>query len=281
MADYIVKITDLDCVSLLDDVFETICVKSNNATSNKFQIGLDKKLPEVIFYFCQSFELAPEASFFAVELFHGFTRKYIQQYSKQKEKMGLYCSKSTLYILVCIQISSKMSSHYKAIPQRCIINHLNHIHGNRLRHISKRDVLMAELEILQTVNYDLNFLLPIDIIDIMLYFVQNWLEESYPKALKNCCQLKKTCSSILEMVYLRQHQILIDFGKDTVQQSACSQMLLSIAVICVAVFIVDDDLSEVIAVFMADKCNTDHTALLKLSVCIIENIYNNNTNRFR
>ena len=279
MVDYIVKISDLDCASLLDDVFETICSKNSKVSNKNCQFVLDKRLPEVMFYFCESFKLAPEASFFAVELFHGFTKSYVQQFSKQKEKMLAYCSKSTLYILVCIQISSKMSSHYKAIPQRSIMNHLNHINGNRQRRITKRDVIMAELEILQTVNYDLNFLLPLDIIDILLYFVQNWLKETNPQALPNCRQLKETCSSILEMVYLRQHQILGDFGKDTIHQSDCSQLLMSIAVICVAVFIVDDDLSEVIAVFMADKCNTDHSELLRLSVCIIENIYSHNSNQ--
>ena len=278
MLDYIVRITDLDNSSMVNDVFETMSLKNNSQSIRSCFYIPDKKLPEVIFYFCDLFKLAPEASFFAIELFHEFTTKYIQQYSNQKDKMTSYCSKSTLYILVCIQISSKMSSHYKAIPQRCVINHLNSMLMNRQRKIiSKREVILAELEILETVNYDLNFLLPLDVIDIMLYFVQNWLKTNNPQALENCGNLKETCLSILEMVYLRQHRIFLDFMKD-VPHMDCSQIMLSIAVICVAVFIVDDDLSEIIAVFMADKCNVDHTVLLKLSVCIIENIYNSNTN---
>ena len=280
MLDYIVQISDLDNLSMIDDVFETVSVKNSCQSSRSCHYVPDKKLPEVIFYFCDLFKLAPEASFFAIELFHEFTRKYIQQFSKQKDKMVSYCTKSTLYVLVCIQISSKMSSHYKAIPQRCVINHLNNMSISRHRKIiSKREVITAELEILETVNYDLNFLLPLDVIDIMLYFVQNWLKDNNPKALENCSHLKETCLSILEMVYLRQHQILVDFMKD-VPHTDCNQIMLSIAVICVAVFIVDDDLSEILAVFMAEKCKIDHTVLLKLSVCIIENIYNSNTNKF-
>lgn len=273
MVDHIIKISDLDCATLLDDVFEIICRKNSHLSSRSNHFTLDRKLPEVIFYFCQCFKLAPEAQFFAIELFQEFTRNFLQQNSKIKEKVLSFCSKSTLYILVCVQISSKMSSHYKAIPQKAIVTHLNQITTMKQQKITKRDVILAELEILKTVNYDLNFLLPLDIIDLLLFFVQNWLKENNPQRLQNCTKLKETCLSILQMVYLRQHQILTDFDRGSVQ--GYCKLLLSVAVICVAVFIVDDDLSEVMAVFMANKCNLDHSELLKLSVCIIENIYKN------
>ena len=274
MMDYIVKIADIDSSAIVDDVFEIICLKNRThlESTNSYQYFLSKKLPEIVFNLSKLFKLAPEARYFAVELFHAFSNKYIQKYCQRKDKMIAFCSNSALYILVCIQISSKMSSHYKAISQRNVINQMNLANGQR--RVSKADVIGAELEILQLVNYDLNFLLPLEIIDVLLYFVQNFLKEENQTGLKNCSKLKETCSCILEMVYLRQHHILTSFYGSSGQQ-ACDQVLLSIAVICVAVFIVDDNLSEDIAVFLSKKCNADQSKVLKMSVCVTENVYKN------
>lgn len=274
MIDYIVSISDIDTCAIVDDVFETMCNKNKSyLESNKnCHYFLNKKLPEIIFNLSKLFKLAPEVRYFAVELFHTFSNKYIQQFCQRKDKMIAFCSKSALYILVCIQISSKMSSHYKAISQRNVINQMHHASGQH--RVTKSDVINAELEILQLVNYDLNFLLPLDIIDVLLYFVQNFLKEENPSGLKNCSKLKETCSYILEMVYLRQHHILATFyGSSGIQ--TCDQILLSIAVICVAVFVLDDNLSEDIAVFLSKKCNLDQSDVLKMSVCITENVYKN------
>lgn len=264
--------SDLDCPQIIDDVFEVVCQKNtaSKSTKNAPQFMMNKKCPEIIFKLCDQFKLALEARYFAVELFNDFATAYIQQYGKRKDRMLAFCSNSALYILVCIQISSKMSSHYKAITQRSVINHYNIASGEG--RISRADVMATELEILQIVNYDLNFLLPNDIIDILLFYVQDYLDQRNPRVLENCEKLKETCASILEMVYLRHDRIMSMYssrsdGKHT------DNLLLSIAVICVAIFIVDDDLSEVVAVYLSEKCSTEHGKVLKLSVAIIENVY--------
>ena len=271
MADYIVNISDLDCLALVDDVFETLYQKNCERLSSKqgTQYFLNKKLPEIVFNLCKVFKLAPEARYFAVELFNAFANKYIQCFSKRKDKMIVFCSKSALYILVCIQISSKMSSHYKSISQRSIINQMNQANGQR--RVTKSDIITTELEILQMVNYDLNFLLPLDVIDVLLYYIQKYLEEEKPEALPNCSKLKETCSTILELVYLRQYFILSQFYGSS-DRFVCDQMLLSVAVISVAIFVVEDDLSDFIAKFLATKCRIDRDDILKLSCVIIEHV---------
>jgi len=268
MSGSIVKISNLDCPNVISDIFILLKEKNDDHVKNRCNNRLFKNdaLPSKIFDFCQQHKLAPEARYFAVELFNRFAQKYLKKYPNRKDKIVYFCSRGAIYMMVCVQIASKMVSHYKSISQRNVMSQIDTARDQK--RVTKKEILTTELEILQMVDYDLNFLMPMDFLEILLYYIQLHLESCRPQSLINCRDLADSCLNIQDMVYIRETKILSKCEHYPDVQG--NRLLLAVAIICVAVFIVDDELSDIIALYLTEKCGLKHETVQCVSICIIE-----------
>ena len=273
MYDAIVSLSDLDDASILDDIFIVLCEKNAKNTlfnkNNNIRFK-NKRLPQLFFHLCKSFQLNSETKYFALELFTVFANKFVQKYYTRKDKIKSFCSKSISYMFVCVQIASKMSNHYKTISQRSILTQVRKSHSSD-RNFTKSDILAMELEILSTVEYDLNFVLPVDFLEILLCHVQKYLYSYHPQEISDCVKLKNISSSILDMVYVRHHQ-MFRFLDESLTHIAEDKLLLSISVVCVAIFLLGGKLIDSVSGHLSQRCAVNNDNILKLSCCIIEHL---------
>ncbi|XP_041478240.1 cyclin N-terminal domain-containing protein 1-like [Lytechinus variegatus] len=203
-------------VNLLEELLFT------QATANDRQIrrasaeyGLFKcgPLVECIFIICEQMKQPPETRYIAAELFDRFMRAHIPNLKEKvkeshiapkrrkislqdewKHTLRKLCKQLLPFMVSCVQIASKLCSHYSIVTcRRCA--ELLQDKGHRYQ-TSK--VLTSELLVMKTLDYKLHVSSPLSYIETLLE-IMGYNDPDTPVKL-----LHDTCLKILDVVYIKR-----------------------------------------------------------------------------
>ncbi|XP_071478962.1 cyclin N-terminal domain-containing protein 1-like [Diadema antillarum] len=179
------------------------------------------QLAECIFTICERFKQPHETRFIAVELFDRFMRAYILQLREKSSEslcavkgriqkkhsssrsdewrtsIRRLCKQTLVFMVSCVQIASKLCSHYKIISCRRCAEMLQE-KGHRY---STSKVLSSEMVVLKTLDYNLHTPSPLSYVETLLEIMGHNDPESQVKI------LHETCLKILDVVYINRKQM--------------------------------------------------------------------------
>jgi len=225
-----------------------------SSNRGKFNIG---KAAELIFNLCQKFELPVEVKYAAIELFDQFMTIHITELqeivraSSSAEKQLDWSSvearikdQVVLRAMTCVQIASKLVSHYKAVHPSKVKRYLSACN----LHYSMSSVNKSEMRVLTTVNYQLPLTTPIVHIEMLLVVFK-----------RNCDGVNvdiilKAAINILDVSYISRTRLKdllryasTDDGEETLKRRCVSNhFLLAACVIVAASYVIDSSTNDTV-----------------------------------
>jgi len=225
-----------------------------SSNRGKFNIG---KAAELIFNLCQKFELPVEVKYAAIELFDQFMTIHITELqeivraSSSAEKQLDWSSvearikdQVVLRAMTCVQIASKLVSHYKAVHPSKVKRYLSACN----LHYSMSSVNKSEMRVLTTVNYQLPLTTPIVHIEMLLEVFK-----------RNCDGVNvdiilKAAINILDVSYISRTRLKdllryasTDDGEETLKRRCVSNhFLLAACVIVAASYVIDSSTNDTV-----------------------------------
>ncbi|GAB1296864.1 Cyclin N-terminal domain-containing protein 1 [Apodemus speciosus] len=187
----------------------------------------------------------------------------LQNWRALKEQLF---NKFILRLVSCVQLASKLSFHYKIVSNITVLNFLQALgYGH-----TKEELLESELDILKSLNFQINLPTPLayvemllEVLDGDLSFIINLLarhmpliptvgrqKQGYNGCLVPASQLHATCLTLLDLVYLLHEPIYESLLRASIENSTPSQlqgekflsvkedfMLLAVGIIAASAFI--------------------------------------------
>ena len=203
------RLCKADLAEITKNLLEETNTKIENCNPNDSLFRLNN-LIEFIFLVSTKFELPYDVKYIAVELFATFMQKHVEEIYNHVHNPasgknyawstveGRVKSQVLLRALTCLQIGSKLTSHYNIVSPYKIQSLLMH-YGFRYTFNS---LAQSEIRILKTLNYQLPSTTPHSHIEVLLESLAssqkiNFTHEIYENSLK-----------ILDFYYLDQNNIL-------------------------------------------------------------------------
>ncbi|XP_022111087.1 cyclin N-terminal domain-containing protein 1-like isoform X2 [Acanthaster planci] len=216
----------------------------------------------MMFLVCDKFNQPPEARYLALEIFDRFMTKYARdQLKKAHSGRGGYQKKAAtwnsflrkiqkhlkLYITSCVQIASKMCSHYKILTNRkCSRFLLDAGLG-----CTSATILRTELTILETLDYHVYATSPLTYIETLLEIMGHNDKSTSMKI------LHETSMKVMDLAYLRRSAVYDELfrvatggmtgsAKDRESFAMVEHdiMLFAVAVIGAASYVIDKTTSD-------------------------------------
>ncbi|KAK3739312.1 hypothetical protein QZH41_017884 [Actinostola sp. cb2023] len=219
------------------------------------------RIAEYVFLLCQEFGLPSESRFLSIEIFDRFMAKHVSDLyefirsntdENQKENWGevekRIKSQLPLRIVSCVQIASKLLSHYKTVTPNKARRFLNSV-GCRY---SVNSILKSELRILKTLNYNVLFNTPLTFLETILEILGHNDSKAQVKVLHDIS------TKVLDIVYLKHHELYAKLciaatGEKCTKEDrhklavlASDKMLMAVSVIGAASYIVDQTSSDMV-----------------------------------
>ncbi|XP_033104778.1 cyclin N-terminal domain-containing protein 1-like [Anneissia japonica] len=220
-----------------------------------------KKPVEFIFLMCEKLKQPSEAKYMAVDIFNRFMVNQVfslyeyvmnsSSYTHKKQDWQNIINKlkkqMTLRMLSCLQVASKLCSHYKSLTAKKCHRILNEIGLT----YSLDSILQSELCVLKTLQYELNTVSPFTYVEIILEVIAHNDDTIAVKPLHDI-SLK-----IMDLAYLRR-QCIYEQLFVTVTGQACiykqdrikfapvenDLMLFAVAIIAASSYVADQSTSD-------------------------------------
>ena len=264
--------------NLLDETNAKI--ENSNITDGLFRLN---NIVEFLFLVCTKFQLPYEVKYIAVELFASFMQHHVEEiYSHVHNPSsgknytwatveGRVKSQIILRALTCVQIASKLTSHYSIVSPHKLQSLLMHC-GFRYTFNS---LAQSEIRILRTLNYQLPTTTPLSHIEVLLESLAsghkvNPIQEVY-----------ENCMKILDFYYLDQEAIL----EKAVNSSSCDTFreekknairsdyaLIASSIVGAATFVVDYKSSDSVLRELSELSLISASDLTEFSTLIIQEI---------
>lgn len=243
---------------------------------------------EFIFLVCQKLKLPYEAKYIAVETFSRFMYLHMAEIYKHvhnpitgknyewKTVENRVKSQVTLRALTCIQITSKLCSHYKIVSPQKIQNFLSQC-GYKY---TVNSMAQSEFRILKTLQYELTQKTPMTYVEMLLEILSSYdqcykIKDIYTNSLK-----------ILDMYYINQKDILEKAVLISESQSLTNKlvleerknairadyMLIACAIIGTAAFVVDYKNSDKIIKDLSELSSIANDDLIEFSTLFVKEI---------
>jgi len=249
-----------------------------SSNRGKFNIG---KAAELIFNLCQKFELPVEVKYAAIELFDQFMTIHITELqeivraSSSAEKQLDWSSvearikdQVVLRAMTCVQIASKLVSHYKAVHPSKVKRYLSACN----LHYSMSSVNKSEMRVLTTVNYQLPLTTPIVHIEMLLEVFK-----------RNCDGVNvdiilKAAINILDVSYISRTRLKdllryasTDDGEETLKRRCVSNhFLLAACVIVAASYVIDSSTNDTVIEQIALITCLDESDIIIYSTILVK-----------
>ncbi|XP_072260162.1 cyclin N-terminal domain-containing protein 1 isoform X2 [Pyxicephalus adspersus] len=208
--------------NMLEDILVNLAEKNEQVLENlSVHAGCFKqpKVIELIFMLTEQWCQDSSTKYQAVELLDRFMIIYVKQlYRSSTENKNLMeikeawtsakaslCEKFILYLLSCIQITSKMNFHYHIISSNAVIQFLRSA-GYPYK---KTELLQSEMTVLKTLDFHINIQSPFTFVEMLLEVL------GYNGCSLQLKQVYDMCVKVLDLVYLLRNPIY-----DTVLKSA-------------------------------------------------------------
>ena len=253
----------LDCPQVIADAFELLKEKNKNVSSigcyNHFikNSGLRNK----VFKICQEYGLDPEVRYSSVELFNCFNQSL---YPDEKHRIEKFCPHGAKYMMVCITLCCKIAGN--SISHSNVLKEIKKMCGQEF---GKEEITTAEYFVLQTVDYELNFMTSLDFLDILLYYIQILLKDGWTHLLPDFPDLAKNCLHVQDMVYIRRTKVFSKCDNYLYPDVQCDRLLIAVAIVCVSCFLMDGQLGDIVAKYLKEKCELEHKTVKFVSLCIM------------
>ncbi|XP_007536881.1 cyclin N-terminal domain-containing protein 1 [Erinaceus europaeus] len=214
----------------------------------------DARIVEFVFLLSEQWCLEKSVSYQAVEILERFMVKQAENICRQatiqlsdktqpqnwKALKEQLFSKFILRLVSCVQLASKLSFHYKIISNVTVLNFLQalgYLH-------TKEDLLESELDVLKTLNFQINLPTPLAYVEMLLEVL------GYNGCLVPATRLHATCLTLLDLVYLLHEPLYESLLRASIENSTPSQlqgekfisvkedfMLLAVGIIAASAFI--------------------------------------------
>uniref|UniRef100_A0A7M5X6A1 Cyclin N-terminal domain-containing protein n=2 Tax=Clytia hemisphaerica TaxID=252671 RepID=A0A7M5X6A1_9CNID len=249
-----------------------------SSNRGKFNIG---KAAELIFNLCQKFELPVEVKYAAIELFDQFMTIHITELqeivraSSSAEKQLDWSSvearikdQVVLRAMTCVQISSKLVSHYKAVHPSKVKRYLSACN----LHYSMSSVNKSEMRVLTTVNYQLPLTTPIVHIEMLLEVFKRNCDGV------NVDLILKAAINILDVSYISRTRLKdllryasTDDGEETLKRRCVSNhFLLAACVIVAASYVIDSSTNDTVIEQIALITCLDESDIIIYSTILVK-----------
>eukprot|EP00111_Clytia_hemisphaerica_P006168 TCONS_00017871-protein len=249
-----------------------------SSNRGKFNIG---KAAELIFNLCQKFELPVEVKYAAIELFDQFMTIHITELqeivraSSSAEKQLDWSSvearikdQVVLRAMTCVQIASKLVSHYKAVHPSKVKRYLSACN----LHYSMSSVNKSEMRVLTTVNYQLPLTTPIVHIEMLLEVFKRNCDGV------NVDLILKAAINILDVSYISRTRLKdllryasTDDGEETLKRRCVSNhFLLAACVIVAASYVIDSSTNDTVIEQIALITCLDESDIIIYSTILVK-----------
>ncbi|XP_052819972.1 cyclin N-terminal domain-containing protein 1-like [Mya arenaria] len=213
---------------------------------------------QFLFLTCEKLKMSPEVKYLSIELFDRFMLQHVrdlhdhvikncQAKTRSREWTDIkkrVTNQVVLRIVSCVQIASKMTSHYRILSPAKARRYLQEA-GHRY---NTESILQSELRVLKTLNFKVALPSPLVYMEAVLEAIG--LAESkiaLPPLYTLCQSLQDLVYLQYEGVYSKLHQVAAGgspiTGKDR-ESFACvraDKMLMTVAIVTAAAYIVDRD----------------------------------------
>lgn len=249
---------------LLEEALYALAAENEKSmnTANGMQ-GFFKggKNAEYIFLLCEGMGLPTQTRFLAIEIFDRFMAKHVcdlyelirsnsetNLQRNWKEVENRVKNQLPLRVMSCVQLASKLTSHYKAITpskgQR-FLNSIGHCY-------TLGSMLKSELRILQTLDYHILITTPLTFLETILEILGHNDTRAQVKLLHDASV------KLLDIVYLKFEEIYsklcmaatgescIKDGRQSLAIISSDLMLLAVSVIGAASYIVNQTTSDMV-----------------------------------
>ena len=221
----------------------------SEAHADKTQ-GVFKSGNPVLFMFelCKRFDLSPEVQYRAAELFQRFMERHISElYVHVQSTQGTSSPISwsevetrlkhqvPLRAVSCVQLASKLSSHYSIVS---IGKAKRFLTASGYRYATA-SIVQSEVRVLKTLSFNVHLPTPVDHLEGLLGAM------SYNNKTIPVKQLHGIAFKVLDVSYICRHDIVYKrLGKmfsdsKQVQMIECNLMLLASAVLATAAYVLD------------------------------------------
>ncbi|XP_019629022.1 PREDICTED: cyclin N-terminal domain-containing protein 1-like [Branchiostoma belcheri] len=247
---------------LLEDTLYVLAAENEKAMKNAdHAIGWFKhgKAAEMLFLVCEEFKLPAEVRYLAVEMLDRFLMLHVQHlYTSAKDTgkgsaaewsrvEGQLQKQMMLWILVCVQMASKVSSHYKIVTPGKACRFLVDAGHN----FTRSEVIRSELKVLKTLNFNLSIPSPLTYLETLLEILGHNDSSVEVKV------LHATSLKVLDLTYMQRHLVYNKLYMMATRSNTpaspdrekfvtveCDLMLLAVAVIGAASYILDMTTSD-------------------------------------
>ncbi|KAM5135403.1 cyclin N-terminal domain-containing protein 1 isoform 1-T2 [Mantella aurantiaca] len=217
-------------IDILEDILASLADDNEQVLENlSVHTGCFKqpKVIELVFFLAEHWCQDSSTKYQAVELLDRFMILHIKQLYKSSTENRILmeiterwasakanlCERFILYLVSCIQITSKMNFHYHIINNNVAIQFLRSAGYS----YKKEDLFRSEMTVLKTLSFHINVQSPFTFVEMLLE-VLGYNGCSLP--LKQVCDM---CVMVLDLVYLLRNPIY-----DTLLQSAVAPSTPSI-----------------------------------------------------
>ncbi|XP_032242292.1 cyclin N-terminal domain-containing protein 1 [Nematostella vectensis] len=242
------------------------------------------KPSEYTFSLCKEMELPPETRFLAIELFDRFMAKHVcSLYDLIRSTKGVSQKDWTevenriktqlpLRVVSCVQIASKLISHYKSITPNKARRFLNSISCR----YSNASILKSELRILKTLDYSMLVPTPLTFVETILEILGHNDSRAQVKLLHD------TSIKVLDVVYLKHHEIYNKLcmtatgekgtsgDRQKLAVLASDHMLLAVSAISTASYLTDKSSSDMVIEQLSQITQISKEDILDFANIILE-----------
>ncbi|XP_078361348.1 cyclin N-terminal domain-containing protein 1-like [Oculina patagonica] len=241
---------------------------------------------EYVFLLCEEMGLPTQTRFLAIEIFDRFMAKHVcdlyelirsnSETNLQKNWKEVENREKTqlpLRVMSCVQLASKLTSHYKAITpskgQR-FLNSIGHCY-------TLGSIVKSELRILQTLDYHILITTPLTFLETILEILGHNDSRAQVKLLHDASV------KVLDIVYLKFEKIYtklcmaatgencIKDGRQNLSVLTNDLMLLAVSVIGAASYIVNQATSDMVVEQLGLITQIPVDDVLDFATIIIEN----------
>ncbi|XP_057294973.1 cyclin N-terminal domain-containing protein 1-like [Hydractinia symbiolongicarpus] len=239
---------------LLEDNLKTLAEENQMKASKVLENDgyfKEGKATELIFNVCKRLSLSDDVKYVAVELFDNFMSKHITELyeivknSSSKEKQVDWKSvearikdQAPLRALSCIQVASKLISHYKALTASKVKRFLS---SCGLQY-SVTSVVKSEMRVLRTIDYRMCITTPLTYVEMLLEVLR-----------RNCPGLEASLVhsvtvKVLDVAYMQNfyiYQLLCESaGVEFDMKLSADMLLLATCSIVTAAYVIDSESND-------------------------------------
>nr|XP_058944021.1 cyclin N-terminal domain-containing protein 1-like [Pocillopora verrucosa] len=258
-------------------------MNSANGLQGFFKGG---KNAEYVFLLCEEMGLPTQTRFLAIEIFDRFMAKHVcdlydlirsnsetNLQRNWKEVENRIKTQLPLRVMSCVQLASKLTSHYKAITpskgQR-FLNSIGHCY-------TLGSIVKSELRILQTLDYHILITTPLTFLETILEILGHNDTQAQVKLLHDASV------KLLDIVYLKFEEIYsklcmaatgescVKDGRQSLAIISSDLMLLAVSVIGAASYIVNQTTSDMVIEQLGLITQIPVDDVLDFATIIIEN----------